>query len=709
MRRALRPLALIACALVAGCGGGASRPFAIPAGPGAAPAQGVRGYVRFTFSLPAKSVGAHGYRRAPREISPATASVAIVLVSVNGGAPSATQTPAVLNFLPTSPNCAPAANAVLACTVTVSGPAGNDVFAAKAYSDFDATGSLLASGSVSATIVAGQTTTAALTLNGIVARVALSVATAIVPVGFRGPFQIFVVASDASGAAILGGDPYAAPLTLSVNDPAHLTTLSATTVNGPTDAIGGTYDGTHAGANAANVTISASGAGLPASAIVPATLHVDDERGWVNGATATFAGSTTTQLVPASGTPPPATTTATATTETIATNATFQGQLGLVDAHQVERDTPSGSKTSSSTVTDVYFAFLPSAPVQIYEAGSSSQNAYGSTQVITETSSVYDELPEKAGQTWSNPGAYNSDYTAAANDPNPSQTYTASGGAYTYYDTFSNRANSTASAAIDGTGSYSYEYPNFDSNTWTIGAVTRAAGSPVIPVTETASPSGATSTTNVPDWYPGGVYPSPPFSDTYVTKGVVPIPAACSVKSSLATSATETDESYFIIDPVVGQIYTVTRQSYVTNGLGRVCLITSSTTKVYYAIGNAANESLPTGAIFIGSLLYTIQTQSVSGMQSYAAPASSSSPPRPLSGTPAIRRVASRAIRSTSGSPESCSRSMTVKWLSPGLSAYSVVLPRARQASTSARPWALKASLSRSPAVANTVVGAAGA
>ncbi len=99
------------------------------------------------------------------------------------------------------------------------------------------------------------------------------------------------------------------------------------------------------------------------------------------------------------------------------------------------------------------------------------------------------------------------------------------------------------------------------------------------------------------------------------------------MKPALATSAIETDESYFIIDPVVGQSYAFTRQSYVANGLGRVCLITSSTTKVYYALGNAANENLPTGAIFIGSLLYTTQTQSVSGMQSYAAPASSARRP----------------------------------------------------------------------------------
>lgn len=616
--RALAALTFIA--ILAGCaGGGASLR------PGGASGAAAVGFVRFTLAVPKANVGTQGYRRHPRDVSPATASVVLTLATVNGTPPAAAQPPAVIDILPTSPSCTLIASGnLLSCSVTLSGPAGTDVFTGTAYSDFDGKGAALSSGSATATVVAGQTVTAPLTLNGIIAGVVLSVPATTLPLGFVATFHLFVIATDASGSAIIGSDPYAAPLTLAVHDPSNATTLASTTISGPTSSIAGTYDGTGPGATTATVSISASGAGVPAAAIVPATFTADDERGWTSGAKATFAGTTTSQIVPVTGTPPPATITDTAVTSTIATRASFNGQTGLVDAHQVETDTPSGSSSSTSATTDYYYAFGgPSSISTIDFLGSSAVNSYGSTQVITENGTdIYDELPETQGNTWSQPGVYSSTYVAKGADPNPSQTYSASTGSYEYDDTFSNRDTSSATGNDDGSGLYSYQDSADGQNrSWSIGTVTQVSGSNVIPVTETITAIGGaqtTSTTNVPDWYPGGVFPQPPFSDTFTVVGGVAIPAACNVPAALATTAVETDESYSILDPVIGDILTIARRSFVSSGLGRVCLISSSTEQVYYAIGNAANPSLPTGAVFIGTLLYTAKTQSVSGMQTYA-------------------------------------------------------------------------------------------
>ncbi len=619
MRALAAPVLLV---LAAGCAGGAGSALPSRVSPG----QVATGFVRFTVAVPKANVGAAGYRRHVRDVSPATASVALTLASVNGVAPSGPQTPAVINILPTSPSCTFVATGdLLSCSVTLGGPAGNDVFKGTAYSDFDGKGAALSSGSAAATIAAGQTANAPLTLNGIVAGAVLSVPATTVPVGFATAFHLFVIAVDASGAAIIGSDPYAAPLHLTVADPAGATTLATTTVTGPTSSVGGMYDGTGAAAGPETVTISASGAGLAASAIVPATFTVDDERGWSNGATATFRGTTTTQIVPPSGTPPPATTLATALTSTIGTRATFNGQTGLVDSHQVETDTPSGSSSSTTTTADYYYAFdgLSSSVAKIDFIGSSSVNGFGSTQVVLENATdVYDELPETPGNTWTQPGQYTSTYVAKGSDPNPSQTYTAQSGAYDYDDTFANRDDSSATANADGSGQYFYQdLADGQNRNWQIGTVTKdGSGNNVIPIVETISPPGGTpttTTTNVPDWYPGGTFPAQPFSDTFVEVGTVAIPAACDVPASLATTARETDETYFIIDPVIGDVLHIARKAFVADGLGRVCLMSNSTEQFYYAIGNAATPNQSTALVFFGTLLFTSNTQSVSGMRSY--------------------------------------------------------------------------------------------
>ena len=149
----------------------------------------------------------------------------------------------------------------------------------------------------------------------------------------------------------------------------------------------------------------------------------------------------------------------------------------------------------------------------------------------------------------------------------------------------------------------------------------------VIPVTEQVYAAGngtptSTTSANVPDWYAGGgAYPTSPLSDTYADAGTVTVPAACNVAATYAGSANEIDESYSIIDPVIGDIYTYTRRNFVEPNVGRVCSLFSGSQQYYYAIGNAANENNGIPEIFIGSLLYTNVSSTTSGLQSNGAAA----------------------------------------------------------------------------------------
>lgn len=616
-----RTIGAVAAIALCGCGGGGTsvRPAPLPG-------AGASGIVRFTLSMPSANVTAHGYRR-PRDVSPATASISIVLASTNGAPPAGTQTPTIIDILPTSPQCTVngGGSAFIVCTVSVQAPAGNDVFTAAAFSGADGSGAQLSSGAVSATVITGATTTAPLVLDGIPAGIQLGAASTILPVGAKHGFNLFVVATDAAGEAIVGSDPYASPLTLTVNDPAGATTLSHTMVTGPTASVDGTYDGTNV-TQALPITIGASAQGVPAAAVTPVVLRPDNERGWVNGAHFVYAQTVTTGFVPVSGTPPPSTTTGATISDTISTGASLDGQTGLVHVDEVVR--PSASPTAAPQTNDYYYAYgvgSSSAQLTVQLIGERIVTPLGSTQAIDEVQSdIVDELPETAGTTWNNPGAYTSNYVAAAGDPNPSQTYSAQQGSYSYENTYANGARADAIANLDGSGSYSYQYADDTTHAFDIGAP--AAGG--IGITESIIQLGGATTTQtatIPNWYPNGTFPQPPFSDVYTQVGVVSVPAACNVPSSIATTANEIDEAYAITDPLVGEILTQTRKSYIGNGIGRVCVLETDNEQLYYVLGSAAIESDGIPQIFVGSLLGTYVTTSSVGMQSTSAVSSARS------------------------------------------------------------------------------------
>ncbi|HTU70225.1 MAG TPA: hypothetical protein VMF11_07865 [Candidatus Baltobacteraceae bacterium] len=242
----MRGLALVAiAALLAGCGGGGStpgvvtRPLAQATGqPSPKAPQDVS--VSFTIVVPTAS-GAHA-RRVPDYVSASTKSATIAVGSAT----------------PTTVNC------TATCSGTVSAPVGSDMFTVNLYDATNGTGELLSTGTLTQTIVANTANSVNVTFNGVVASLAISLASSTVTPGIAGSDGVTVNALDADGNTIVGPGVYVnasgTPVTiaLSNSDASGNSTLSQTSVTQPTTGIELNYTA----AFDANPTISAAASGF---------------------------------------------------------------------------------------------------------------------------------------------------------------------------------------------------------------------------------------------------------------------------------------------------------------------------------------------------------------------------------------------------------------------------------------------------------------
>ncbi len=245
-------MALSACS-----GGGSSLP-GIPASsrqPATAPQS-----VQLSILIPAMSAAANRLRR-PAYISASTQSA---VVSVNGG------TGVILNLAANAPGCSGSA-AGRTCTLSVAAPSGPDTFGIKLFQTTNGSGPVLSQGTASATIVTAQNNIVRLTLDGVVASVALTLANSpIATQGTKSTIGLTVNVKDAAGNIIVGPDPYSFPITLTDSD-STTTSISTTSLQSPADAANITvdYDG---GALSPSATFSATGSGLNAGAVTTAAL-----------------------------------------------------------------------------------------------------------------------------------------------------------------------------------------------------------------------------------------------------------------------------------------------------------------------------------------------------------------------------------------------------------------------------------------------------
>ncbi len=270
----LAAIVTAAASLIVGCGGGGgtqtvpAKPAAaasnVPAPAATATAKAMSSAV-FTLTLP-NAASATATHRSPAYVSTGTQSIAI---SATIG--SATPVPVVANLSATSPACA-TTTAGLTCSVAVPAPVGTDTFSVTLYSGQNATGSVLASGSISAAVTALVANTVPITLSGTVATATIVVqnGNAVVPGTAPTSLPVIVTAKDASGATIIG--TYTNALTLTDSDTTTVTALSATSVPSSSTAIALAFTpGNGALPNGGPVTIGATGTGL--GSVTPGTFQ----------------------------------------------------------------------------------------------------------------------------------------------------------------------------------------------------------------------------------------------------------------------------------------------------------------------------------------------------------------------------------------------------------------------------------------------------
>jgi streptogramin lyase len=270
-----RCIALASIAALAACGGqSTSFTPAATAQPAASSSPGSSTQssdsVTFTIAVPSASAPASNRRRA--YTSSNTGSIGITLVSVNGVAQSASATIVALGA--SASGCTSASSGVN-CSVTVTAPAGDDLFSIATYQSNNGTGAVLASTSIAAD-VGTTSSTVALTLSGVPA--AVSFTPARLPLLDNETVQsvpVVVNAADASGATIVGSAPYQSPVNLQIqNDPAGALALSTTSVATPGTVVTVTYNSLK---TLIDGSIVASDNGMKTATLIAAPLVVNPD------------------------------------------------------------------------------------------------------------------------------------------------------------------------------------------------------------------------------------------------------------------------------------------------------------------------------------------------------------------------------------------------------------------------------------------------
>lgn len=265
---------------LASCSGGshASPLPSLPAA-GSSAASGAR----FVVSVPLRSA-----QTAARQKVSVSASVASLVISVKGTVTATT----TINIAAGSPNCT-ASTTQLSCSGTVSLLPGTYVFAINEYDAPNGSGTLLGTGALGATLVAGALTNVGVTLDGVVKSLVLSVSQSTLTIGARAAVTVTLMALDPDGNAIVGpggyvdasGNPLTVALALSGMGGALSglggAALDATTVASPAKAsVGLSYSGasvtlpaqlsiaaTATGAQSATATLDFVPVGSPAGAL----------------------------------------------------------------------------------------------------------------------------------------------------------------------------------------------------------------------------------------------------------------------------------------------------------------------------------------------------------------------------------------------------------------------------------------------------------
>ena len=247
-----RCLASAVCAsFVVGCSGAGGSPTATSGGgPGAA--SNSRANVTFQMQWVASSSSqAATLRRSPKYLAPTALSVSIQVL----GAPASTTT-TTIEYM-NNPQS----------TLTFPAPTGLDTFEIQTYDEANGKGNVLSSAFVTQTVSAGSANVVTAILDGIIKSLAVSVSPLQPTAGTASTMTVSATGYDADGNVIVGPGTYAAPIALSIVDPANSGTLalSSTVLQQP----GATSTLSYNGKTLASATVSASLEGVtPATATI---------------------------------------------------------------------------------------------------------------------------------------------------------------------------------------------------------------------------------------------------------------------------------------------------------------------------------------------------------------------------------------------------------------------------------------------------------
>jgi hypothetical protein len=267
-----RVAVIAACGLLSACGGGgggsATSPSISSGGSGSTSKSTSVAPATFSVSFQQYTpVQTSSVRRA-QFVSPATQSVVLNLVSVNGATPASAVSTTV-NIGSTTSGCS-TVGAKVTCSATFNAPVGNDVLSAASFSGPNGTGTQLGTATVPTTVQSNATNVVALSIGGIIANLQMFLTQSSFTVGTAGKGLIVIVPLDASGAQIVNPGNYSPSIAVTTTDTSGAFSLildgtssgTSATVQSPSDQVVLSYSG--ASAESINITATA-GTGISAS------------------------------------------------------------------------------------------------------------------------------------------------------------------------------------------------------------------------------------------------------------------------------------------------------------------------------------------------------------------------------------------------------------------------------------------------------------
>lgn len=354
--------------MVSACGGGGGGSSVSPGIPTskttAAPSTtNATAVAPATFSvsfLQYAPVQTSAHRRA-QFISPATQSIVLTLVSVNGSAPSSPVT-ATLNVGASDTGCT-TSGAKVTCSTSFNAPVGNDVLTAASCSGPNGAGCTLGTATVADTVQSNATNAIALDIGGVIANLQMFLVQSSFTQGTAAQSLVVIVPLDSSGAQIVNPGNYSPSISVNATGNSAFSLIldgaasgTSATVTSPSDQLALAYSGATTGSTEITATAGMITAHVNASAsAVAGPPGLSSNIGSVNTSSTPnhyqFTSLSQTGTLTVSGGTAPYTVTSSDTTVATVSSPTISGGSSVYTVTPTGYGT-NGLGTATLTITD---------------------------------------------------------------------------------------------------------------------------------------------------------------------------------------------------------------------------------------------------------------------------------------------------------------------------------------------------------------------